>query len=270
MDIRSDYTINSDAARQNNPLLPKDIRMLLVGKSNCGKTTVLFNLLLRSGWIDYTDLYVFGNSLHQPVYKILKKGYESGLSKEQISNLFSNQKALKKNKLTPLSAIDEYTKQHGIQRIKVKTHFYSSCDSIPDPSSLNETDKNLMILDDCFLGPQNKAEAYYTRGRHNNCDVIYITQNYFRLPRHTVRENANFIILFPQDIKNLNHIYSDHCSFDMDLDEFKDFCHRVWDGVAADGEEEEGAHNFVTIDLSSTKFNGRYRKNLDTFYFPKS
>lgn len=261
MNIRSDYTIDSDNTRQNNPLLCSTIRMLLVGKSNCGKTTVLFNLLLQPGWIDYTDLYVFGNSLHQQVYKILKKGYESGLSKEQISNLFANQLVLKKNKLTPLSAIDEYIKQHGIQRIKIKTHFYSSADSIPDPAQLNETDKNLLILDDCFLGPQNKAEAYYTRGRHNNCDVIYITQNYFRLPRHTIRENANFIILFPQDVKNLNHIYSDHCSFDMDLDEFKEFCHRVWD---------EGTHNFVTIDLSSTKSNGRYRKNFSEFYFPKT
>ena len=269
MDIKCDYTINSDAARQNNPLLPKDIRMLLVGKSNCGKTTVLFNFLLRAGWIDYTTLSVFGNSLHQPVYKVLKKGYESGLSKDQISNLFTNQIALKKNKLTPLTAIDEYTKQHGIQSIKIKTNFYSSSDDIPDPATLNETDKNLMILDDCFLGPQNKAESYYTRGRHNNCDVIYITQNYFRLPRHTIRENANFIILFPQDVKNLNHIYSDHCSFDMDLDEFKQFCHRVWDGDD-DGVSGDGGHNFVTIDLSSSKLNGRYRKNLDTFYFPKS
>ena len=64
MNIRSDYTIDSDNTRQNNPLLCSTIRMLLVGKSNCGKTTVLFNLLLQPGWIDYTDLYVFGNSLH--------------------------------------------------------------------------------------------------------------------------------------------------------------------------------------------------------------
>lgn len=265
MNIKSDYTIVSDTKRQNSPLLPTNIRMLLVGKSNCGKTTVLFNLLLQTGWIDYTDLYVFGNSLHQQVYQVLKKGYESGLSKEQISNLFSNQKALKNNKLTPLAAITEYVKQHGTQSVKIKTHFYSSCDSIPDPAELKETDKNLMILDDCFLGPQNKAEAYYTRGRHNNCDVIYITQNYFRLPRHTVRENANFIILFPQDAKNLTHIYNDHCSFDMDLNEFKEFCHRVW------GEPEvDGTHNFVSIDVSSSKYNGRYRKNLDVFYFPNS
>jgi len=214
MNIKDDYTIISGggsaataaAVRKNSPLLPANIRMLIIGKSNCGKTTVLFNLLLQSGWIDYTDLYVFGNSLHQEVYKILKKGCESGLSKVQISNLFASQSALKKNKLTPLEAINEYTKHRGIERIKIKTHFYESCEKIPDPAELNELDKNLMVFDDCFLGKQNKAESYYTRGRHNNCDVIYISQNYFRLPRQTIRENANFIILFPQDVKNLTHI----------------------------------------------------------------
>lgn len=263
MNIRNDYTMTNDVSRRNSPLLPKSIRMLLIGKSGCGKTTVLFNFLLEPNWIDYTVLYVFGNSLHQPTYKLLKKGYQSGLSKEQIANLFSNQSALKKNKLTPLTAIDEYTQLHGIQDIKIKTHFYNTCASIPDPAELNESDKNLMIFDDCFLGSQNKTEAYYTRGRHNNCDVVYISQNYFRLPRQTIRENANFIILFPQDVKNLNHIYTDHCSFDMPLDEFKEFCHGVW-------EEKNSTHNFVTLDLSSAKLNGRYRKNLNEFYFPKS
>ena len=43
----------------------------------------------------------------------------------------------------------------------------------------------------------------------------------------------------------------------MSLDELKD-------GV------EEGSHTFVTIDLSSSKLNGRYRKHLNKFYFPKT
>ena len=44
----------------------------------------------------------------------------------------------------------------------------------------------------------------------------------------------------------------------MTLSEFKGFCQKVW---SAD-------HNFVTIDLTSDVNNGKYRKNLDTFYFP--
>ena len=49
--------------RFNNPLLPQSIRGIIVGKSVCGKTTLLLNLLLRPGWLDYDNLFVFGKSL---------------------------------------------------------------------------------------------------------------------------------------------------------------------------------------------------------------
>ena len=48
----------------NNPLLPQNIRGLVIGKSGCGKTTAIFNLLLQPGWLDYKHLDVFGKSLH--------------------------------------------------------------------------------------------------------------------------------------------------------------------------------------------------------------
>ena len=90
---------------------------------------------------------------------------------------------------------------------------------------------------------------------------IYISQNYFRLPRQTVLENVNLIILFRQDAKNLNHIYTDHCGDEMPFAEFKTFCRKVWNAAP---------FNFVTIDLTSDKLHGKYRKNLDWFYYPIS
>ena len=254
MNIENDFSWKSTTNRQNSPLLPKNIRGLIVGKSNCGKTTLLLNLLLQSGWLDYNHLYVFGKSLHQKEYKILRKGFEEGLSKRQISNLFHQQDVLAKANISPLEIINEYD---GVKEGGVKANFYEDSCEIPDPSVLNQNEKNLLILDDCFLGKKNKAEAYYTRGRHNNCDTIYISQNYFRLPRQTIRENANFIILFPQDARNLNHIHLDHCN-DISRDEFKQFCKKVW----------LIKHNFVTIDLTSSTMNGKYRMNIDCFYLP--
>ena len=242
--------------RNNSPLLPSNVRGLLIGKSNCGKTTLLLNMLLQSDWLDYDHLYVFGNTLHQQEYQILKKGFEVGLSKKQIANIFKNQNEFDKVKVSPLEVIEQYT---GEKKGKIKAEFFENCASIPDPAELNVQDKNLLILDDCFLGPQNKAEAYYTRGRQNNCDTFYISQSYFRLPRHSIRENSNFTILFSQDAKNLQHIYADHCEGDMSLEEFKRFCRTVWD---------DSPHQFVTIDLTSKKLEGKYRKNLDCFYLP--
>ena len=118
--------------------------------------------------------------LHQQEYKV--KGFEADFSKQQISNVFANQEALRVANISLLTAIDTFS---GACNGKIKADFYDDCQNIPVPSALDRMQKNLLLLDDCFLGKQNKAKAYYTRGGHNNCDTIYIAQNYFRLSRHS-------------------------------------------------------------------------------------
>ena len=194
--------------------------------------------MLQPDWLDYNHLYVFEKSLHQQVYKVLRKGLEADLSKQQISNVFNSQEAL--GNISPFIAIGKYS---GARNGKIRADFYDDCQNTPDPSALDPAQKNLLLLDDCFLGKQNKAEAYYTRGRHNNCDTIYIAQNYFRLTRHTIREHSNFIILFPQDTKNLAHIHADHCAGVIYLLEFKQFCHGVW--------SKEQTESIVRISIDS-------------------
>ena len=68
--------------RCNHTLLPKGIRGLIIGKSGCGKTTLLINLLLRPGWLDYNNINMFGKSLFQTEYHILKKDFEEKLPKK--------------------------------------------------------------------------------------------------------------------------------------------------------------------------------------------
>ena len=59
MEIKDLSWNESVTKRFNNPLLPRSIRGIIVGKSGCGKTTLLLNLLLRPGWLDYDNLCVF-------------------------------------------------------------------------------------------------------------------------------------------------------------------------------------------------------------------
>src|SRR6218665_2210002 len=115
-----------------------------------------------------------------------------------------------------------------------------------------------MIFDDLQLEKQNMCEKYYVRGRHNNVDCFYLAQNYFKLPRQTIRENANLFFLFPQDTKNITLIYYDHVSMDMQMEEFQILCK-----VAC-----RGQHGFVVIDHSSQKINGKHIRGLDDFYIP--
>ena len=86
----TDLSWNENLSKRfNNPLLPRSIRGLIVGKSGCGKTTLLLNLLLKPGWLDYDSLFVFGKSLFQPEYKILRTAFAEGLPKEYILRLFN-------------------------------------------------------------------------------------------------------------------------------------------------------------------------------------
>ena len=82
----------------------------------------------------------------------------------------------------------------------VECNFYQSSEDVPDPSKFRKN--NQMVFDELLLEKQNTCELYYERGRHSNVNCFYLAQNYFKLPRQTIRENANFICLFPlQDLK---------------------------------------------------------------------
>ena len=107
--------------------------------------------------------------------------------------------------------------------------FYQSAEDVPDPRELSSEKKNLMVLDDLLLEKQNTCESYYVRGRHSNVDCFYLAQNYFKLPRQTIRENANFIFLFLQHLKNLNHTFDDHVGSDMTEEEFRKLCKTAWE-----------------------------------------
>src|SRR5688572_15643635 len=239
-----------ESKRQNNPLLPRSIRGLIVGKSGCGKTTLLLNLLLRPWWLDYDNLQIFGRSLFQPEYKILKKAFEEKLPKEAIVALFDGKdEVMKLEKLAKLCT----------EKTDMNCQFFESSEDVPDPRDLNREKKNLMIFDDLQLEKQDKCQSYYIRGRHSNVDCFYLAQNYFKLPRQTIRENANFICLFPQDLKNINNIYHDHVGEeDMPKEEFRNLCKTVW----------KRPHGFLVIDSTSGADKGKYRCGFDDFYLP--
>ena len=195
----------------NHPLLPRSIRGIIVGKLGCGKTTLLLNLLLRPGWLHYDNLCVFGKILFQLEYRI---------------RLFKMRDEIRNSQIPPSRVVQEWAKSIK-NKSNVKCNFFETASDVPDPHELVSEDKNLMIFDDLLLEKQNKCECYYIRGRHSNVDCFYLSQNYFKLPRQTIRENAYFICLFPHDLKkNINHIYNDHVGEDKLEKTARFHCHR--------------------------------------------
>ena len=166
--------------------------------------------------------------MFQPEYHILKKAFEEKLPKEVIIRLFENQNEITDLGVSPISVVEEMAK-NNTGKSDVECKFYESADDVLDPKELISGKKNLMVFDDLLLEKQNTCESYYVRGRHSNVDCFYLAQNYLKLPRQITRENANFICLFPQDLKNLNHIFDDHVGSDMTKEEFEQLCKTAWE-----------------------------------------
>ena len=158
MEIKELAWNETSSKRFNNPLFPRNIRGLIVGKSNCGKTTLLLNFLLRPEWLDYDNLIVFGKSLFQPEYRILKKALEEQLSKEAIIRLFDNQNEIMRLNLSPVNLLEEMAK-YQTDKSTIDCKFFESTTDVPDPRELNLNKKNLIVFDDLLLEKQNKCEA---------------------------------------------------------------------------------------------------------------
>ena len=85
-----------------------------------------------------------------------------------------------------------------------------------------------VVFDDMLDTSQKLIDPFFTRGRHTDLDVYYLSQSYFDLPKRTIGNNSNTIILFQQTLIDVEHIYRDIAGFDMSHDEFKSLCKEAW------------------------------------------
>ena len=107
-----------------------------------------------------------------------------------------------------------------------------------------------VIFDD-MLGAKNSSQIdeFFTRGRHEDLDVYYISQSYFALPRQNIRKNSDRLILFKQTLRDVRSMYYDIGAYDMNYDEFKQMCHKAWDE----------RFDYLCIDMIKNKNEGKYR-----------
>ena len=81
-----------------------------------------------------------------------------------------------------------------------------------------------------MLEPKNQLLMnFFCRGRHNNCNMIYLNQNLFSLDRQSVRENRNLLILFEQRGRVLASIHHDFFNnIELSYNDFVNICNKVW------------------------------------------
>lgn len=174
--------------KKNGTLLPDNIRALIVGPSNCGKTNILMTLLTHIDGVYFEHVCVFSKTLSQPKYQLL-------------------QEILR-----------------GVKGVTYTT--YSESGDIPPPEQVKPN--TVFIFDDVAVENQDQIRRYFCFGRHMGVDVFYLSQTYSRIPKQLLRDNANLIIAFKQDNLNLKHIYNAHVGTDMSFTDFVKICADCW------------------------------------------
>lgn len=210
-----DFNNRNNDRRKHSPLLPNSIRAVIVGPSNCGKTNIMISLIESPNGLKFKNIYLYSKSLQQPKYKYL----------EEL--------------ITPIKGMGFHT--------------YAENNDVLQPNEAKEN--SIMIFDDVACENQNNIRAYFCMGRHRNIDSFYLCQTYTRIPKHLIRDNANFIIAFKQDNINMKHIFNEHIGGDMSFNKFTAICRECW----------SDKYGFLVISKDDTITNGRYRKGFNVF-----
>ena len=164
-------------------------RTLVVGPSFCGKTHLLLN-------------------------------------KKQLIRLDNPEKQMKIISRSPEQYSKAALRYNTLEEIEVEEDLEDR--TIPKARSVQNFQNCCVVFDDMLDSNQKLIDPFFTRGRHNDLDVYYLSQLIFDLPKRTIRNNSNIIILFQQTLKDVEYIYKDIAGFDMSYDEFKSLCREAW------------------------------------------
>ena len=202
---------------------------------------------------EYNKIYIYSPSLHQDSCQKLLKCFSNYIPIHIIPNILNEEDID--------IVIDEIVNHKDFEKSDTEIETYESIEELKFPQ---EYEKNsIIILDDLNEKEINndKIQAMFKRGRHNNLFIIIISQDYYELPKKTIRANGNSYHIFkPNNFLDVRNIYQDKASMDMTLDEFKYLTSTYWNEK----------YQALTIDMIKDRYQGRYRLGLNSIFVPKS
>lgn len=208
---------STDERQIHGPLFPSSIRGLIVGKSGCGKTNLMITLLHHANGLRYHNVYLISKSLFQSKYENLREAF----------------------KLVP----------------EIGFYCFASCTDMKSPEECKEN--SIVIFDDISATNEGNEllRKFFSMSRHKGISCFLLCQSYARIYKSLIRDNANFIILFNQDMLNLKHVYDDHLSSDLSFSTFQSICKFAWNNP----------FGFLIIDSEKSIYKGKLRTSFHHF-----
>ena len=106
-----------------------------------------------------------------------------------------------------------------------------------------------------------RVQALFKRSRHDHLSIFIISQDYYELPKKTIRANGNIHHIFkPNNFRDVINLYQDKSSVDLTLNEVKLLISTCWNEK----------YQLLTIDMTKDKFCGRYRLGLNSIFVPNT
>ena len=231
----------------NHPL-----RCIITGPSNVGKTYFLTNIILNI-INEYDKIYIYSPSLHQDLYQKLIKCFTNYIPINIIPNILNEEDID--------IVIEDIVNNKDFEKSDIEIETFDNIEELRYPQEYENN--SIIILDDLYEKEINndKIQAMFKRGRHNNLSIFIIRQDYYELPKRTIRANGNIYHIFkPNNFLDVRNIYQDKASMDMTLDEFK-----YLTSTCLNKNDQS-----LTIDMTKDKYTGRYRLGLNSIFVPDS
>ena len=219
----------------------RPVRCLITGPSECGKSVFLTKLILNI--INECDkVYIYSPSLHQDLYQKVINCVSNYIPKNLIPNFLND------------GEIDIVTEEilnnKDFEKSDTETETY---ESIEELNYLQEYEIDEIIILDVSIEKEvndPRVQTMFKRSRHNIYSIFIISQDYYELPKRTIRAVANICHIFkPNSFKDVQNPYQDKASMDMSLNEFKNLTSTCWNET----------YQPVTIDMTKIRYTGHYR-----------
>ena len=163
------------------------VRCIITGPSECGKSVFLTNLILNI-IKEYDKIYIYSPILHQNSYQKLIKSFSNYIPIHIIPNILNEEDID--------LVIEEIVNIKNFEKSITEIETFDNIEELKFPQDYEGG--GIILLDDLNEKEMKKprVQAMFKRSRHNNSLIFIFSQDYYELPKRTIRANGNIYLIF--------------------------------------------------------------------------